>query len=60
MKKTLPVISVILILLGIVEIVIAFMGVKMPLPIAIVLGVLFIAFGIKSLLNASKRSTGDR
>lgn len=33
MKKILP---VILILLGVVEIVIAFMGVKMPLPIAIV------------------------
>lgn len=52
MKKIL---YVILILLGIVEIVIAFIGVKMPLPIAILLGVVFITFGVKALPNASRK-----
>ncbi len=51
MKKVLP---VILILLGIAEIVIALMDIKMPIIIALVLGVIFIATGIKVLLDAAK------
>ncbi len=49
MKKIAP---ILLILLGIAEIIIAFMGVKLPLPIAIILGILFIGMGIKTLLDA--------
>ena len=51
MKSLAP---ILLILLGIAEIIIAFMGVKLPLPIAIILGVLFIGMGCKTLLNARK------
>ncbi|MCM1467723.1 MAG: hypothetical protein NC086_06195 [Alistipes sp.] len=53
MKKILP---IILIVLGIIEITIAFMGVKMPLLIAIVMGVMFILFGVRELLNTSKKN----
>lgn len=49
MKKIAP---ILLILLGIAEIIIAFMGVKLPLPIAIILGVIFISLGTKALLDA--------
>ncbi len=57
MKKILP---IILILLGVGEIVIAFMGVRMPLPVAIVLGALFIVVGVKEFLMQVKRSDEDR
>ena len=52
MRKVLP---VILILLGIVEIIIAVMNIKMPIIVAILLGVMFIALGVKTLLDASKK-----
>lgn len=52
MKKILP---IILILLGIAEIVIAVMDIKMPIIIAIALGILFIAFGVKAFLDASQK-----
>ncbi len=52
MKKILP---FILMLLGVVEIVTAVMGVKMPWPVAIVLGAIFIALGVKTLLDAGKK-----
>ena len=52
MRKVLP---VILILLGIVEIIIAVMNIKMPIIDAILLGVMFIALGVKTLLDASKK-----
>lgn len=52
MKKVLP---VLLILLGIAEIILALMDIKMPILIAIVLGVMFIALGVQSLLDASKK-----
>lgn len=52
MKKLLP---ILLILLGAVEIVLAVLEIKIPLPIAIVLGVIFIVLGIKTLLDQVKR-----
>ena len=45
MKKILP---IMLILLGIAE---AFLNIKVPIIIAMVLGVLLIAFGVKTLLD---------
>ena len=51
MKRILP---IILIVLGIVEIVIALMDIKMPIIIAIVLGIFFIGLGIKTLIDAKK------
>ena len=59
MKKLLP---ALLIALGVVEILIGLMDIKMPIIIAMILGALFIGFGIKILLevyNAKiKISTG--
>lgn len=52
MKRILP---VILILLGIAEIIIAVMDIEMPIIITIVLGVIFIALGVKTLLDAVKK-----
>lgn len=52
MKRILP---IILIVLGIVEIVIALMDIKMPIIIAIVLGMIFIGLGVKTLINAKKK-----
>lgn len=52
MRKILP---AILILLGILEMIIAFMDIKKPLISAVVLGVLFIAFGVKALLDSQKK-----
>ena len=51
MKKLVP---ILLVLLGFTEIIIAFTGVKLPLPIAIILGILFIGMGSKALLDARK------
>ena len=51
MKKITP---ILLIILGIAEIIIAFTGVKPPLPIAIILGIIFIGFGVKTLLDAKE------
>lgn len=52
MKKVLP---IILILLGIAEIIIAVMDIKMPIMVAVVLGIVFIALGIKTLFDIRKR-----
>lgn len=52
MKGILP---IILIVLGIVEIVIALMDIKMPIIIAIVLGIIFIGLGAKTLIDAKKK-----
>ena len=43
-----------LIILGIAEIILAFTGVKLPLPIALILGILFIGLGAKTLLDEKK------
>lgn len=51
MKKLAP---ILLIVLGIAEIIIAFTGVKLPLPIALILGILFIGLGAKTLLDTKK------
>ena len=51
MKRIAP---ILLIFLGIAEIIIAFTGVKLPLPIALILGILFIGLGAKALLDAKK------
>ncbi len=51
MRKLLP---IILIILGIAEIIIALADIKMPVLIAIVLGVMFIGLGVKALLDARK------
>ena len=59
MKKVLPILFIIL---GIAEIFIGLMDIKMPIIIAMILGALFIGFGIKILLEAHntkiKISTG--
>ncbi len=52
MKKILP---ILLILSGVAEIILAFMDFKMPIIIAIALGMLFIALGVKTLLDAVKK-----
>lgn len=51
MKRIIP---IILIVLGIVEIVVALMDIKMPIIIAIVLGIIFIGLGVKILIDAKK------
>lgn len=51
MKKILP---IVLILIGIAEIVVAVLGVKMPIFVAIVMGVVFIALGVKTLIDIGK------
>ena len=51
MKRYLP---ILLIILGLAEIIIAFTGMKRPLPIAIILGVIFIGLGSKALLDNRK------
>ena len=51
MKKLAP---ILLMVLGIVEIIIAFTGMKLPLPIALALGILFIGTGAKQLLDMKK------
>ena len=52
MKRILP---VILILTGIAEIIISVMDIRMPVMIAIVLGILLIALGVKILLDINKK-----
>ena len=52
MKKL--ILPVVLIILGIAEIILAITGFRIPLPIAIILGVLFIGLGAKTLLDAKK------
>ena len=47
--------SIILISVGIVEIIIAVIDVKMPILIAIALGIVFIVLGVKTLLDVSKK-----
>ena len=49
MKAGLP---VLLILLGTAEIICAFMNLKFPLPIALILGAIFIGLGVKALIDA--------
>ncbi|MDE7354181.1 MAG: hypothetical protein K2O06_14210 [Acetatifactor sp.] len=49
------ILSIILILVGMIEIIIAVMDVKMPIVIAIVLGIIFILFGVKTLLDVNKK-----
>lgn len=51
MKKILP---IMLILLGIAEFIVAFLNIKVPIIIAMVLGVLLIAFGVKTLLDIAR------
>ena len=51
MKRILP---IILIIIGIMEMVIALMDIKMPIIIAIVLGIIFISLGVKTLIDAKK------
>ena len=43
-----------MIALGIVEIIIALMDIKMPIIIAIVLGIIFIGLGVNALIDAKK------
>ncbi len=52
MKKGLP---IILILLGIAELAVALMDIKLPVVIALVLGVLFIGLDVKTLLDIDKK-----
>lgn len=47
--------AVLLVLMGIFELVIAFAGVKPPLPVSLVLGALFIGMGVKTLVDARKK-----
>lgn len=51
MKKILP---IILILIGLTEIIIVVMDIEMPIIITIVLGIIFIALGVKTLIDTSK------
>lgn len=53
MKKILP---IVLILLGIAEIVISVMDIEVPAAITVVLGVVFVALGVRTLLNTLKKS----
>lgn len=53
MKKL--IFPIILIVLGIVEIILACTGVKLPLPIAIILGVIFIVMGISTIIKFKKK-----
>lgn len=52
MKKTLP---ILLILIGIAEIIIAVMDVKMPILAAIFIGIVFVALGVKTLVDIGKK-----
>ncbi len=52
MNKVLP---IILILLGIAEIIIAVMDIQMPILAAIVIGIVFIVLGIKTLVDVCKK-----
>lgn len=52
MKRFLP---FLLILLGIAEIVLAFAGIQPPLLIAILLGVLLVGLGVKTLLDTRRK-----
>lgn len=52
MGKILP---IILILLGIAELIVVFLEIKTPIIIAVVLGVLYIALGVKMLLDIAKK-----
>lgn len=52
MRKILP---VVLVLLGVTEIILAIRDIKMPIMIAAILGVVFIALGIKTLIANLKR-----
>lgn len=52
MKRILP---IILILIGLTEIILVVMDIKMPIIIQIVLGIIFIALGVKTLIDTSKK-----
>lgn len=52
MKRIQP---VILILIGLTEIIMGVMNIKMPIMIAVVLGIMFIASGIQTLLDTTKK-----
>lgn len=54
MKSRNIILSVILIILGIVEIVIAIAGFEIPLPINIIVGLIFIRLGIKMLCDKNR------
>ncbi len=47
--------AALLVLLGIFELVIAFAGVKPPVPVSVVLGLLFIGMGVKTLVEMRKK-----
>ena len=53
MKKL--ILPIILIVLGIVEIILACTEFKLPLPIAIVLGIMFIVMGISTIIKSKKK-----
>lgn len=49
------VLSILLILLGIAEIIIAVMDVKMPILVAVFMGIVFVALGVKTLVDIGKK-----
>ena len=53
MKKL--ILPVVLIVFGIIEIILACTGFKLPLPIAIVLGIMFIVMGISTIIKSNKK-----
>lgn len=53
MKKL--ILPVILIVFGIIEIIFACTGFKLPLPIAIVFGIMFIVMGISTIIKSKKK-----
>lgn len=53
MKKILP---VLLVLLGVAEIILAVMDIRMPVMIALALGVIFIVLGFRALVNQDKKN----
>ncbi len=53
MKKL--IFPIILIALGIIEIILACAGFKLPLPIAIILGIMFIVMGISTIIKSKKK-----
>jgi len=52
MKKIVP---ILMILLGILEVILGLLDIKMPVMIALVLGVLFLGWGIKILRETTKK-----
>ena len=52
MKRILP---ILLIVIGITEMILAWMNVKMPVMVAMALGMMFLALGVKTLFEAGKK-----